>query len=141
MLKSLFARRAAEETNNTVVAKSNEKKLLIEINVAEDSAEESNPLKGKWVSIFSDSESSFGGWSYNSKGLRDYFGPSNKSGTKLYNNDVYRVEQMWWYPVLTKLGAKLCVLNAIGATNLCDQGKDNDAVKRIIRKEISRKVW
>ena len=99
-----------------------------------------NPLTGKWVSILGDSLSTFEGWSYDTQGVNDHYGP-NSVGTTRDNNDVVKVDQTWWYKLLTSCGAKLCVNNAIGSSRVtAREGIVTDAIARVNRNELIRQV-
>ena len=99
-----------------------------------------NPLSGKWVSILGDSLSTFEGWSYDTNGVNDHYGP-NAVGTVGYGNDVIDVKDTWWHKLLTSSGAKLCVNNSVGASRVTVRDDIvTDAIARVNRDELIRKV-
>ena len=59
-----------------------------------------NPFKDKWVSILGDSISTYAGWI------------PEGNATKYPFSTCDDVKKTWWWMLLTKLGAKLCVNNS-----------------------------
>jgi hypothetical protein len=95
-----------------------------------------NPFKDKWVSIIGDSISTFEGWTNASK-IANYY--SENTGN---NSDVKRVEDTWWYILLKKLGAKLCVNCSISGARIyySDTHSTKSLYERITNKEYIRQV-
>ena len=83
---------------------------------------ENTPFKGKWISIFGDSISTYAGWI-----------PS-ENATWYPNNDVNDVTKTWWHKLLTKLGAKLCVNQSWSGRKVTDTSDTASAACNAINK-------
>ena len=76
-----------------------------------------NAQKGKSVSIFGDSYSTFEGYLTPSTNAVWYF-----NGRGIKDNDVRTVEQTWWHQLLKKNGWKLCTNNSYSGSTISSSG-------------------
>ena len=80
------------------------------------------PFKDKWVSILGDSISTFNGWI-----------PEGNE-TKYPYSTVDNVNKTWWWLLLTKLGAKLCVNNSWSGRAVSSESSVDSAAQNAITK-------
>ena len=82
--------------------------LLFDIYYTETEVDNSNPLKGKYISFMGDSISTFGGFTDNS-----LYQTGIRNNVIFYPSDLkVNVTDTWWMKTISALDMKLCVNNA-----------------------------
>ncbi len=74
----------------------------------------------KTIAILGDSYSTFEG--FIPKGYASWY---NDYGNAL-QNDVEKVEDTWWYPLLSKYNLKMLINSSYGGSTVCNSGYDGD---------------
>lgn len=82
---------------------------------------------GPKISILGDSYSTFEGKVLPDTNLVWYYTPTHKYKQK--KNDVSKVEETWWYQVISRMDAKLEVNNSYSGSTICYTGYKNQAGK------------